>query len=136
MSISEREQQALGFIEEELAGSVPELAAKLAVFTRLTAGEAMPPRERVWRPARTPRASPATASAGQEPARIRRWLRRRTVWRLVALALIIGFLALAFVASRGTSRGICMATGTAACRQAPAPPPGRPGAGAAGVKGR
>jgi hypothetical protein len=137
MSISEREQQALGFIEQELAGSVPELAAKLAVFTRLTAGEAMPPRERVWRPARTPRASPATASTGQAPARIRRWLRRRTVWRLVALALLtIGLLALAFVASRDTSRGICTATGAAACRQAPAPPPGgRPGAGAAGVTG-
>src|SRR5690348_12125317 len=66
MSISERERQALGLIEEDLAGSVPELAAKLAVFTRLTAGEAMPPRERVWRPAHTPSASPATVSGGQE----------------------------------------------------------------------
>jgi hypothetical protein len=63
MSISEREQQALDSIEEDLAGSVPELAAKLAVFTRLTAGEAMPPRERVWRPARVSPARPATASA-------------------------------------------------------------------------
>ena len=83
MSISEHEQQTLGFIEEELAGSVPELAAKLAVFTRLT----------------------------------------------------LGLLALAFVASHGASQGTCTAAGTGACRQAPAPPPGRPGAGAAGVKG-
>ena len=135
MSISEREQRALGSIEKDLAGSVPELAAKLAVFTRLTAGEAMPPRERVWRPARTSRASPATVSASQEPARIRCWLRRRTVWRLMALALAIGLLALVFVASRGSSQGICTATGAAACRQAPAPPPGRLGVGAAGVKG-
>ena len=134
MSISERERQALGSIEEDLAGSVPELAAKLAVFTRLTAGEAMPPRERVWRPARTPPASPATVSASQEPARIWRWLRRRTVWRLVALALAIGLLALAFAANHGASKGICTVTGTTACRQAPALPPGRPGIGAAGVK--
>ncbi len=134
MSISEREKQALASIEEDLAGSVPELAAKLAVFTRLTAGEAMPPRERVWRPARTPPASPATVSASQAPERIRRWLRRRTVWRLVALAFVIGLLALAFVASHGASKAICTATGTAACRQAPALPPGRPGLGAAGVR--
>ncbi len=134
MSISEREKQALGSIERDLAGSVPELAAKLAVFTRLTAGEAMPPRERVWRPARTPPARPATVSASQEPARIRRWLRRRTVWRLVALAVAIGLLALVFAVSHGASKGICTATGTAACRKAPALPPGRPGASAAGVK--
>jgi ferric-dicitrate binding protein FerR (iron transport regulator) len=101
------------------------------VFTRLTAGEAMPPRERVWRPARTPSASPATVSGGQEAARS--WRRRRTVWRLVALALAIGFLALAFVpnhgvgkgTNRGASKSMCTATGTAACRQAPALPPGR-----------
>ncbi len=138
MSISEREKQALGSIEKDLAGSVPELAAKLAVFTRLTAGEAMPPRERVWHPARTPPAPPATVGANQEanqePARIWRWLRRRTVWRLVALALTIGLLALVFAASHGASKGICAVTGAAACRQAPALPPGRPGAGAAGVK--
>jgi len=63
MSISERDQQALDLIEEDLAGSVPELAAKLAVFTRLTADEAMPPRERVWHRARTPAAR--LASAGE-----------------------------------------------------------------------
>ena len=43
MNISEREQQALVSIEEDLAGSVPELAAKLAVFTRLAAGGACAP---------------------------------------------------------------------------------------------
>lgn len=34
-----------------------------------------------------------------------RWLRRRTVWRLVALALAIGFLALAFGANHGVGKG-------------------------------
>jgi hypothetical protein len=136
MSISEREQRALVSIEEDLAGSVPELAAKLAVFTRLAAGEAMPPRERVWRPARVSPASPATASASRGSARAWPRLRRRTVWRLVALVVTLAFLALAFVGSHGASHGICAVTGTTACRQAPAPPPGRPGAGAAVAKDR
>ena len=135
MSISEREQQALVSIEEDLAGSVPELGAKLAGFTRLTAGEAMPPRERVWRPVRTSPVSPALASASRGPARAWPWLRRRTVWRLVAMVVVLAILALAFVSSHGASHGICAVTGTTACRQAPAPPPGRPGVGAAGVKG-
>jgi hypothetical protein len=136
MSISEREQQALGSIEEDLAGSVPELAAKLAMFTRLTAGEAMPPRERVSRPARASPASPATAGASRGSARA--WPRRRrlTVWRLTAMVVVLAILALAFATSHGASHDICTVTGAAACRQAPAPPPGRPGAGAAGVKGR
>ena len=136
MSISEREQQALVSIEEDLAGSVPELAAKLAVFTRLAAGEAMPPRERVWRPVRTSPASPATASASRGSARAWLRLRRRTVWRLMALVVVLAILVLAFVSSHGASHGICAVTGTTACRQAPAPPPGRPGVGAAGVKDR
>ncbi|HEU5384567.1 MAG TPA: hypothetical protein VFV73_01555 [Streptosporangiaceae bacterium] len=136
MSISEREQQALGSIEQDLAGSVPELAAKLAVFTRLTAGEAMPPRDRVWRPARMSPARPATASASRGSARAWPWLRRRTVWRLVALAVVLALLVLAFVSSHGVGHGICAVTGTTACRQAPAPPPGRPGLGAVGAKDR
>jgi hypothetical protein len=136
MSISEREQQALGSIEEDLAGSVPELAAKLAMFTRLTAGEAMPPRERVSRPARASPASPATAGASRGSARA--WPRRRrlTVWRLTAMVVVLAILALAFATSHGASHDICTVTGAAACRQAPAHPPGRLGAGAADVKGR
>jgi hypothetical protein len=127
MSISEREQQALVSIEEDLAGSVPELAAKLAVFTRLAAGEAMPPRERVWRPARTSPARPATASASRGSARAWLRLRRRTVWRLMAMVVVLAILALAFATSHGATHDICTVTGAAACRQAPAPPPGRPG---------
>ena len=42
MSLSERDQQALDGIEDGLAGSTPKLAAMLATFTRLTAGEEMP----------------------------------------------------------------------------------------------
>lgn len=69
MSISEREQQALDFIEEDLAGSGAELAAKLAVFTRLTAGETMPPRESVRCSASPPRAGLVRAGAGAAAGR-------------------------------------------------------------------
>jgi len=77
MSISEREQQALDLIEEDLAGSGAELAAKLAVFARLTAGEAMPPRESVRCSACPPRAGPARASAIPETAAVSLDLGRR-----------------------------------------------------------
>jgi hypothetical protein len=52
MSLSAHEQQALSSIEERLSGSDPELASLLATFTRLTASEDMPVREKVrarWR---------------------------------------------------------------------------------------
>lgn len=46
MSISEREQTVLASIENDLAGSSPELTSMLTIFSRLTAGEEMPVRER------------------------------------------------------------------------------------------
>lgn len=49
MSISEHERQGLETIENDLATTGPELAAMLAIFARLTAGEEMPVRERVRR---------------------------------------------------------------------------------------
>lgn len=54
MSLSAREQQALAGIEDSLAGSDPGLAARLAIFARLTAGEDMPAQEEI--PARNGRA--------------------------------------------------------------------------------
>jgi hypothetical protein len=45
MSLSERDRQALAAIEDQLASSDPGLAAMLACFSRLTAGEDMPARE-------------------------------------------------------------------------------------------
>ena len=44
MGLSAREQQALRSIEGGLTVSAPRLASRLAVFTRLTAGEAFPAR--------------------------------------------------------------------------------------------
>jgi hypothetical protein len=59
MSLSAHEQQELGAIEDELSGSDPKLASFLDTFTRLTAGEEMPVREKVrtgwWRATRRAR---------------------------------------------------------------------------------
>ena len=130
MSISEREQHVLDSIEEGLAGSGPELAAKLAVFARLSAGEPMPPRERVWRPTRAPAPFPVRAGAAPEIARPRRRFSRRTAWRLLLFAVTLAFLALAVACSHGAGKGICTVSRTAACQRAqpPAPSPGQSGA--------
>jgi hypothetical protein len=46
MSLSAQEQQALDSIGHKLSASDPELASLLTTFTRLTAGEDMPSREK------------------------------------------------------------------------------------------
>jgi len=96
MSLSAREQHALESIEESLCGCDPRLASMLATFTRLTAGEEMPVRERIqasWR------------RAADRKRRRRRGRRGQTRWRadwrrigwllcvLVAFGLIAGVLA-------------------------------------------
>jgi len=47
MGLSARDRQALRLIESGLAVSDPGLASRLAVFTRLTAGELFPARENI-----------------------------------------------------------------------------------------
>jgi hypothetical protein len=49
MSLTAREKRALHAIEDRLAGSDPQLASRLATFTRLTSGEQMPAREKIQR---------------------------------------------------------------------------------------
>src|SRR5215471_17151992 len=46
MTLSERDMQALGSIENGLAGSDPLLASMLNIFSRLAAGEEMPARKK------------------------------------------------------------------------------------------
>lgn len=128
MSISEQEQQVLDDMEDDLTGSGPELAAKLAMFTRLTAGEEMPPRECVRHPVHAPSAGVAKVSAEPETARIRRRLRRRTAWRLSLLVLTIAFIALAIAVSHGGGNNACPAS-WAACRQAHPSVPAQSGTG-------
>ena len=64
MSFTELERQALGSIEDGLAGSDPRLASMLNIFSRLAAGEEMPAREKIPVRRRRP--------AGHRPRRTRR----------------------------------------------------------------
>jgi hypothetical protein len=67
MSLSAQEQQVLDSIGHKLSASDPELASLLTTFTRLTAGEDMPAREKTQ------------ARAGWATRRLRRH-RRRWFW--------------------------------------------------------
>ena len=76
-SLSARDRQALDSIDDQLAGSDPQLASLMATFTRLSSGEEMPHREDI----RADRPPPARASAGGAGAETSRALTRRTQWR-------------------------------------------------------
>ncbi len=68
MSLSAHERQELDEIQGGLAASDPRLAAMMRAFSRLAAGEAMPPAEEIrpgWLPAR------------RRPLRVRRRARTR-----------------------------------------------------------
>lgn len=67
MALAADEERALSRIEEELRRSDPNLAAKLAMFNRLTRSEAMPQRELLTAPSRLRR---LRARAG---IRVARW---------------------------------------------------------------
>jgi CHASE1-domain containing sensor protein len=71
MSLSSHEQHALHSIEDRLCVSDPELASLLATFSRLTAGEDMPVREK----------TPASRVAARRSHRRRPAIRYRT-WQL------------------------------------------------------
>jgi DUF3040 family protein len=60
MALAADEERALSRIEEELRRSDPKLAAKLAMFNRLTQSEAMPQRELLTAPSRLRRLSART----------------------------------------------------------------------------
>jgi hypothetical protein len=68
MSLSSHEQHALHSIEDRLCVAAPELASLLATFSRLTAGEDMPAREK----------TPADRVALCRSHRLRSALRYRT----------------------------------------------------------
>jgi len=102
MSLSPWEQDALDSIKTGLADSDPGLVARLAMFTRLAAGEAMPVREKL---------QAASRQAAQHGARRSRRLYRRLgvgramllVWLVTTLTLISAALA----SSRASGPGTC-----------------------------
>ena len=103
MSLSSHEQHALHSIEDRLCVSDPELASLLATFTRLTAGEDMPAREK------TPASRGTTRHSHRRRRPPRYWMRRLagrprrfSLWQaaglvlglLVAVAVVVGAMAI------------------------------------------
>ena len=68
MSLNEPDRQALGCIEDGLAGSDPRLASMLDIFSRLAAGEEIPAGEKV----RVRRGRPAAHRPRRAPQHPRR----------------------------------------------------------------
>ena len=101
MSLSHHQQRQLYRIETGLLGADPQLAEMLGIFGELSAGQAMPARERV--PARRDRVRHAAALTGQAAA-------------LAAAAT--GLLLSAILA-------LLLVLGTPHRRRRPAPGPGR-----------
>ncbi len=120
MSLNEPEMQALGWIEDGLAGSDPRLASMLNIFSRLAAGEEMPAREKI----RVRRGRPAALRlrrARRHPRGIALPQARRLYPRLglqqamVLLWVVItaGMLAVALVLNTSGHNACIQSTGTA-----------------------
>jgi len=95
MSPNEPEMQALGWIEDGLAGSDPGLASMLNIFSRLAAGEEMPVGEKIrvtrGRPtARRPRGAPRHLRLSLQQAMVLLWVVITAALLAVALVLNTG----------------------------------------------
>jgi Protein of unknown function (DUF3040) len=106
MSLSARDRQALEEIEDGLAGSAPDLAAMLTIFSRLTSNEEMPAGETV-----------------REARRVRRpfpWLSLQRAAPVLWLLITIAALAIVVVVTRSGSGVACVKSWAVACAS-PAP---------------
>lgn len=113
MSLSAREQEALGRIENRLAESDPELAGRLATFTRLTSGEAMPAREQMRAGARE--------APGPTAVCVRLAHAMAVLWVLIAMGMIATAVSLSGGANRSANRAACVSVWPTACADS-APP--------------
>jgi hypothetical protein len=105
MSLSAREQQALGSIADRLTGSDPKLAALLAGFTRLASGEEMPPRERIR----------AGSEVHRTAGRVSRRLGFQWAALLLSLLTAVTVIAITFALNHGRSPGTCTTSWYPAC---------------------
>jgi hypothetical protein len=127
MSLSAWEQQALDSITDRLAGSDPELATLLTGFTRLAAGEEMPPRERIRadsrraiRCSRCKRRHPRGDEVRRPAGRMSRRLGFQWAALLLSLLIAVTVIAVTTALNHGKSQGQCTTFWTAACAK-PAP---------------
>lgn len=109
MSLTAREQQALGFIESDLARSDPKLASLLATFTRLTSGEQMPVREKIQVVRRR-----STLGARRLGQRLGDWRAMTLLWVFIAFVLVAVALAVGRGGGSG-SKGTCVNSWPTAC---------------------
>lgn len=123
MSLSAREEQILGSIEDGLARSDPKLAWMLATFTRLVSGEEMPVREKIravrlaanLRDRRQPRQDDTPRRAHRLGQRLGLprygvlWLAAVAYAALVAIALVVSH------GGRPSDQGSCSLSWPAAC---------------------
>ena len=120
VSLSAWEQRTLSCVADELAASDPKLASILAVFNRLTSGEAMPAHQH---------AGGIRREVGHRSRRSRRhtWKRRRQVcltvgvawpaiaWILITAALITGALVLSHIGHGPDGRWRCTQSWPVTC---------------------
>jgi len=132
MSLSAWEQDALDSIKNGLADSDPALVARLAMFTRLASGEAMPVREKVHvaskqmtrRPARRPpaRRAPARKTTARRTGRVSQRLGLQWTMLLVWLVTTTALIAAALASSRVGGHFNCTGTWGALCDRASSAP--------------
>jgi hypothetical protein len=119
MSLNEPEMQALGWIQDGLAGSDPRLASMLSIFSRLAAGEEMPAREKIpvrGRPAadrpRRARRHPRRDIALPQARRLYPRLGLQQAMLLLWVVISAGLLAIALVLSTRGHKGCIQSMGT------------------------
>jgi hypothetical protein len=108
------EQLALESIEIGLGDSDPVLAALLAVFSRLAAGEEMPAGERVRTPLRHPRRRRPRRRPGRAPLPQSAPPVWQMVW-LVGLVVSVALVTTALVFSHGGASGCVQTWAAAGC---------------------
>jgi hypothetical protein len=121
VSVSERERQALGSIEHDLAGSDPALASMLGIFSRLTSSEVMPADEKIrirgGRPAayhpRRARRHPRQGIALSQPRRLYARLGWQQAMLLLWVVISAGLLAVALVLNNCGHKACIRSMGTA-----------------------
>lgn len=89
MGLKARERHALYSIENRIIGSDPRLASMLAMFTRLTASEALPERENV------------------RPGRLRIGLRWQRAWVMVWVITSVALIAVGLAVGHAGVKGPC-----------------------------
>jgi hypothetical protein len=127
MSLNETDRQALGSLEDGLAGSDPRLASMLNIFSRLAAGEEMPGCEmtgvRHGRPAgrhpRRARRHPRQGGALPQPRRQYPRLGQQQAMMLLWAVITAALLAVALVLNTSGHNASCIRSVGTAC---PSPP--------------